>query len=116
MCQVHGIRFTIIVDKSGKRIAGGFSNKATPLEKDEKKIDFMVMEIALELSTKEQFDNSLNDIFGIVSYRDGTTIISIPHQNEWIMLSVESELDPSKIIQTVRQNLIPNEITKCMIQ
>ena len=116
ICQVHGIRLAMMVNKSGKRIAGGFGNKATPLEKDEKKIDFMVMEITLELSTKEQFDNSLNDILGIVSYRDGATIISVPHQNDWIMLFVEPELDPLKIIQIVCQNLIPNEITKCMIQ
>ena len=116
MCQVEGIRFIAIINKNGRRIAGGFNGKIIPLEKNEQKMEMMFMELTLDLSMRKEFDNSLGYIHAIVSYRDNATIISIPHQENLVVLSVEPELDPSKIIQIIQQNLASDKIMEVMIQ
>ena len=101
--QIHGIRFAAIINNRGRKIAGGFGNEIIPLEKDQQKIEMLFMEIALDMSMRKEFNNSLGNIHAIVSYRDKATIIAIPNRDDLILLSIEPELDPSKIIQIIHQ-------------
>ena len=110
VCQVPGIRFTGVINKQGKKIAGGFSPQTIPLEKDQSKIEMLMMELALDLSMRREFDNSLGSIKAIVSYRDNVNIITIPHDDKLILVSSEPELDPHKVIQIVRDHLLQNKI------
>ncbi|BDQ30355.1 hypothetical protein NZNM25_10030 [Nitrosopumilus zosterae] len=103
--QIPGVRFVGIINKKGRKIAGGFSNKVSPLEKDEQKIEMLFMEIALDLSMRKDFDNSLGSINAIVSYRDKANIITIPYQENLILLSTEPELDTSKMIRIVQEKI-----------
>ena len=110
MSQIQGIRFTAIINNKGRKIAGGFSCNITPLEKDKQKIEMLFMELALDLSMREEFDNSLGNISAIVSYRNKTNIITIPHEDNLMLISSELELDPNKVINMAHQNLRPLKI------
>jgi len=115
LCQTRGIRFAGIINKRGRKIAGGFNSKINPLEKDEKKIEMLMMELALDLSMRKEFDNSLGSIRAIVSFRDKTNIITIPHGDNFMLLSSEPELDTLKVIQLGHHSLIPIEIMEVIV-
>lgn len=110
MDGVPGIRFVGVINKQGRKIVGGFSPNIAPLEKDSQKIEMLIMEIALDLSMRKEFDNTLGNIQAIVSYRDKVNIITIPHGDNLILISSEPELDTSKVIQIAQSNLNSNEI------
>ncbi|EGG41494.1 hypothetical protein Nlim_1652 [Candidatus Nitrosarchaeum limnium SFB1] len=110
MNQINGIRFAAIINNKGRKIAGGFSPNITPLEKDQQKIEMLFMEMALDLSMRKEFDNTLGSINAIVSYRNKTNIITIPHQDNFMLISSEPELESSKIILTAKKNLRPMKI------
>ena len=110
MTKIPGIRFAGIINKHGRKIAGGFSDKIIPLETDEKKIEMLMMELTLDLSMRKEFDNTLGNIKAIVSYRDKANIITIPHNDKLLLVSAEPELDPLKVIQIAHNTLVPREI------
>jgi len=110
MSQIKGIRFAAIINNKGRKIAGGFSSNITPLENDKQKMEMLFMEVALDLSMRKEFDNSLGSISAIVSYRNKTNVITIPHEDSLMLISSEPELDPNKVIHTVHQNLRPMKI------
>lgn len=110
MSQIRGIRFAAIINNKGRKIAGGFSCNITPLENDKQKMEMLFMEVALDLSMRKEFDNSLGNISAIVSYRNKTNIITIPHEDNLMLISSEPELDPNKVISMAHQNLIPLKI------
>lgn len=114
MSQINGIRFTAVINNKGRKIAGGFNAKITPLEKDEQKMAMLFMEIALDLSMRKEFDASLGNIHAIVSYRNKVNIITIPHEDSFMLVSSEIELDPTKIIQMAYQNLKSMKIIEVM--
>ena len=103
--QIPGIRFAALINNKGRIISGGLSEKITPYEKDEEKRNVLFMEIALDLTMRKEFTNTLGSIHAIVSYRDKVNIITIPHRENFILLSVEPELDSQRIINLVRELL-----------
>ena len=105
MCQIKGMRFAAIINNKGKKIAGGFSSNITPLENDKQKMEMLFMEVALDLSMRKEFDDSLGNINAIVSYRNKTNIITIPHEDNLMLISSEPELDPNKVISMAHQSL-----------
>ncbi len=105
MCQIKGIRFAAIINTKGKKIAGGFSSNIIPLENDKQKMEMLFMEVALDLSMRKEFDDSLGNINAIVSYRNKTNIITIPHEDNLMLISSEPELDPNKVISMAHQSL-----------
>jgi len=114
MNQNNGIRFAAIINNKGRKIAGGFNSKISPLEKDAQKMEMLFMEIALDLSMRKEFDNSLGNINAIVSYRNKVNIITIPHKDSFMLISSEIALDPIKIIQSAYQNLRSMKIIEVM--
>ena len=99
MFKTHGIRFAAIINKRGRKIAGGFGSRVVPLENDEKKIEMLFMELALDLSMRKEFNDSLGLMRAIVSFRDKTSIITIPHEDNFMLISSEPELGPNKVIE-----------------
>jgi len=105
LCRVPGIRFAAIINKNGRKIAGGINPKILPLERNEQKLEMLFMEIALDLSMRKEFNESLGKIQAIVSYRERTNIITIPHQDNLLLLSSYPELESHKVIHIAYQNL-----------
>ncbi len=116
MSQIRGIRFAAIINNKGRKIAGGFRANVTPLENDKQKMEMLFMELALDLSMRKEFDNSLGSISAIVSYRNKTNIITIPHEDNLMLISSEPELVPNKIISIAHQNLRPLKILEVVIR
>lgn len=110
MCQIKGIRFVAVINNKGRKIAGGFSSNIIPLENDKQKMEMLFMEIALDLSMRKEFDDSLGNIHAIVSYRNKTNIITVPHEDKLMLISSEPELDPNKVISMAHQSLRPIKI------
>lgn len=104
ICQIKGIRFAAIINNKGRKIAGGFSSNIIPLENDKQKMEMLFM-VALDLSMRKEFDDSLGNIHAIVSYRNKANIITIPHEGRLMLISSEPELDPNKVISIAHQSL-----------
>jgi len=115
MYKTNGIRFAAIINKRGRKIAGGFSSRVVPLEANEKKLEMLFMEMALDLSMRNEFNDSLGIIRGIVSFRDKTSIITIPHGENFMLISSEPEINPYKVIEIAQRNLPSAEILEVMI-
>jgi len=105
ICKVKGIRYAAIINNKGRKIAGGFSNKTVPLEMDIQKQEMLLMEISLDLSMRKEFDSTLGQIKAIVSYRDKVNIITVPHDDNLLLISSDLELDPLKVIKMSYDNL-----------
>ena len=105
MYKTLGIRFAAIINKKGRKIAGGFNSKVTPLEQNEKKLEMLFMEMALDLSMRREFNDSLGKIRAVVSFRDKTNVITIPHGENFMLVSSEPEVDSLKVIENAYQNL-----------
>lgn len=114
MYKTCGIRFAAIINKRGRKIAGGFSSKVIPLEKNEKKLEMLFMEMALDLSMRSEFNNSLGKMMAIVSFRDKTNVITIPHGDNFMLISSEPELDSQKVIEIAYHNLSPSRIMEAI--
>lgn len=110
ICQVPGIRFAAIINKKGRKIAGGFNTKVIPFEKDEHKIEMLFMENTLDLSMRSEFDDSLGNVQAVVAYRDNINMITIPYQDNLMLLSIDPKLDIHKVIQIAHQCLRSEQI------
>jgi len=115
MLKTQGIRFVAIINNRGRMISGGFSNNVTQLEKNEKKMEMLFMELALDLSLRSEFNNSLGTMRGVVSFRDKTNIITIPYGDDFMLVSSEPELDILKVIHMAYHNLSSSEIMEAMV-
>ena len=105
MHKMSGIRFVGIINNHGRKIAGGFRNNILPLEKDDKKIEMLFMEMSLDLSMRREFNESLGEIQGIVSYRNKVNIITIPFRDNFMLLSTEQEVNPIDVILEAKKIL-----------
>jgi len=105
MYKTLGIRFAAIINKKGRKIAGGFNSKVTPLELNEKKLEMLFMEMALDLSMRREFNDSLGKMRAVVSFREKTNVITIPHGENFMLVSSEPEVDSLKVIENAYQNL-----------
>jgi len=112
MYKTCGIRFAAIINKRGRKIAGGFSSNVIPLEKSEKKLEMLLMEMALDLSMRSEFNDSLGRIMAIVSFRDKTNIITIPLGDNFMLISSEPEMDSQKVIEIAYHHLSPSRIVE----
>lgn len=110
MYKVSGVRFAAIINKRGRKIAGGFNRKVTPLENDEKKLEMLFMQLTLDLTMRNEFNNSLGKMNAVVSFRDRTNIITIPHGDHFMLVSVEPEIDTLKVIETAYNCLESTEL------
>ncbi len=104
MCDVPGINFAVMINNRGRKISE-CTSQVFPLETDEKKLEMLFMETTLDMSMRKEFDNSFGKISAIVSFRENTTMITIPYQEDLMLLSVDTELDHNKIIQTAYRYL-----------
>jgi len=114
MNKTPGIRFAVIINKKGRKIAGGFNSKVIPLEQNEKRLEMLFMEMALDLSMRSEFNDSLGKINAIVSFRDKINVITIPHGENFMLVSSEPEIDTLKVIETSYQNLSSCEVMEVM--
>ena len=94
--QYHnGVRFAAIIDKSGNKIAGGFTGGVSPYEGDENNLhDFYKFAVDISLRT-DHLSDSLGHLNYIASRRDKVILISFPFpiSSNILLISAEPGLD-----------------------
>lgn len=99
-----GIRFVGVINSMGNLVVGDYKKGIVPIaEIDQYKI---CMEHALELFMKKDLDDSLGPLDHMVSKRKNVTIITIPMNNDHLVLiSAESDTKVEPIIDEIIQTL-----------
>jgi hypothetical protein len=91
------IRFVGVVNNMGNLIAGGLSNRVDWIETDEKR-KILYMQIALEISMRKEFDNTLGEINYVSTNRKNIMMITIPLNNNILLISAKRTAFVEEII------------------
>ena len=99
-----GIRFVGVINNMGNLVVGDYKKGITPIaEINQYK---MCMEHALELFMKKDLDDSLGPLDYIVSKRKNITIITIPMNNNYLVLiSAEPTVKVEPVIDEIIKTL-----------
>lgn len=94
------IRFVGVLDKMGKRIAGGFKKnvKSYLTHPNDSR---MYIQLTLEYLMRKDFDKELGPIDYIASRRGKVTMISIPTEEYLVLISAQRDIDVEKVIKKV---------------
>jgi hypothetical protein len=98
--RYDGIRFVGIINNMGNLIAGGLSNRVDWIETDEKR-RMLYMQMALEISMRKDFDNTLGEINCVTTIRDNVLMITIPMNNHILLISAKPTAIVKRIITKV---------------
>lgn len=96
LCNEPKIRFCGIINSMGKSVTCGFKNNINPLNNEDQR-QMLCIESSLELSMKNEFNETLGNVNFITTYRDNIALITIPMQQNYLLLmSVErnAEIEP----------------------
>ncbi len=100
------IRFAGLINENGRLVAGGMRPKFKSLE-DSRDDEMLYMELALRAKMRKEFDKVLGSVKFAMSYRDMVIIMSFPVNDNILLISVEKEVDfsklPFKILEIIRQ-------------
>ena len=91
------IRFVGVVNNMGNLIAGGLSNRVDWIETDEKR-RMLYMQMALEISMRKEFDNTLGEINYVSTNRKNIMMITIPLNNHILLISAKRTAFVEEII------------------
>ncbi|MGI9567980.1 MAG: DUF6659 family protein [Nitrosopumilus sp.] len=94
------IRFAGVLNKMGRRIAGGFKEGITSYLED-KENQMMYVQLTLEYLMRKDFDERLGRVDYIASRRSKVTMISIPTKDYLILISAERDVNVEEIIKQV---------------
>ena len=89
------VRFAGVLDPMGNLIAGGFKDGIKPLE-DETEIRKMFMEVALRVTTRSDFDQSLGEVEYSASRRKKVVVLSFPLGKKILLISTDKNVDIDK--------------------
>ena len=96
--QIPKVRFVGVLNKMGKRIAGGFREGITSYLED-KQNQMMYVQLTLEYLMRRDFDEGLGPIDYIASRRGKVTMISIPTKEYLILISAQRDINVEEIIR-----------------
>ena len=97
LLQDKQIRFVGIINKLGNLVAGGFDHKTEPYETEEKS-KMLYMQMTLEVSMRKDFDETLGEIDYIASKRKNVLMISIPLNEELMLISAEPQSITEEVV------------------
>ena len=94
------IRFVGVINRMGNLIAGGISDGIDLIETDEKRRK-LYLQIALEISMRKDFDDTLGKINYVATNRDNVLMIAVPMSNHVLLISAKSTSIAEQIISKV---------------
>ena len=94
------IRFVGVINRMGNLIAGGISDGIDLLETDEKRRKLYI-QIALEISMRKDFDDTLGKINYVATNRDNVLMITVPMNNHVMLISAKSTSIAEQIISKI---------------
>lgn len=99
LCNEPKIRFCGVVNSFGRLVTGGFREGIRPLDNEDQR-QMMYIQSTLEMSMKEEFDDTLGNVNFITTYRDNIALITIPMQQNYLLLmSVERNAEIEQIVK-----------------
>ncbi len=94
------VRFVGVLDHMGNLIAGGFKDGMKPLE-DETEIRKMFMEVALRVTTRREFDQSLGEVEYSASRRKKVVVLSFPLGKKILLISTDKNVNIDKTASNI---------------
>ena len=94
------VRFVGVLNKMGKKIAGGFKEGVNSLVPDIEN-QRMYVQLTLEYMMRKDFDEQLGSIDYIVSRRTNVIMISIPTKDFLVLISAERDTNAQDIVREV---------------
>lgn len=94
------LRFVGILNKMGRKIAGGFKEGISSYLEDTDN-QMMYVQLTLEYLMRKDFDRQLGAIDYIASRRGKVTMISIPSQDYLILISAKRDVNVEEVIKQV---------------
>ena len=94
------LRFVGVLNKMGRKIAGGFKEGLSSYLED-KDNQMMYVQLTLEYLMRKDFDEQLGSIDYIASRRGKVTMISIPTKEYLILISAKREVNVEQVIEKV---------------
>lgn len=101
--QNKGVRFAGILNDKGNIVGGGFGSSVTPFE--ESRLQMFFMEIALDLSMRKEFDDTLGKVEALVSKREKVNMITMPFDKLFLLVSADKTEDLDKLEQKMHSAL-----------
>ncbi len=95
LLQEDDIRFAGIINRMGKLLAGGFKKGIKPIADDAER-QKLYMELALRVSTREEFDYCLGPVKYSASRREKAVMLSVPFNKKILLVSAEPNVDIDK--------------------
>ena len=101
LCNEPKIRFCGVITPLGRLVTGGFRDGVKPLDNEDQR-RMLYTQSTLELSIKKEFDDNLGNVNFITTYRDNVVLITIPiQQNHLVLISAERNTDVGQIVKDV---------------
>lgn len=94
------LRFVGVLNKMGRKIAGGFKEGISSYLED-KDNQMMYVQLTLEYLMRKDFDEQLGPIDYIASRRGKVTMISIPTKDYLILISAQRDVNVEEVIKQV---------------
>ena len=94
------LRFVGVLNKMGRKIAGGFKEGLNSYLED-KDNQMMYVQLTLEYLMRKDFDEQLGSIDYIASRRGKVTMISIPTKEYLILISANRDVNVEQVIEKV---------------
>ena len=98
--SIPELRFVGVLNKMGRKIAGGFKEGISSYLED-KDNQMMYVQLTLEYLMRKDFDEQLGPIDYIASRRGKVTMISIPTKDYLILISAKRDVNVEKVIKQV---------------
>jgi len=90
------IRFVGLINEKGRLIAGGMKPGLLSIE-ESRDTEMMYLQLALKVNLRKAFDKAFGPVKFSMAYRDKLIIMSFPVNNYVLLISVEKEVDFSKL-------------------
>ena len=102
LSEEEKVRHVGVINELGKLIAGGFKKGASPLIENEK-ISMTYMQMQLDFKMRKELDDVLGPIDYIASRRTKQLIISVPIDDNLVLISAEPDADDKQIIKKAEE-------------
>ena len=96
------VRHVGVINELGRLVAGGFRQGAKPLLEDEK-ITMTYMQMQLDFKMRQELDDVLGKIDYVASRRTKQLIISVPINENLVLIIAEPDADDKEIIKKAEE-------------
>ncbi len=99
LCNEPKVRFCGVINPLGRLITGSFRNSIESLANEDQR-QMLYIQSYLEMSMKRDFDDTLGNVNYVTTYRDNIALVTIPlQQNYLLVMSIERNAEVKQIIQ-----------------